>query len=73
MPLTMLNPGEEGLIVECRAQESSKRFLENLGIVPGVTVSIINEINGNIILSVKGARIALSKGLAQQLIIRQNR
>lgn len=69
MPLTMLPIGKEGVIDRCRAKESTKKFLEGLGIIPGVTLSVISEINGNMIISIKGTRIALSKGLAQQLTV----
>ena len=69
MPLTMLPIGKEAVIDRCRAKESTKKFLEGLGIIPGVALSVISEINGNMIISIKGTRIALSKGLAQQLTV----
>ena len=70
MPLTMLPPGKEAIINMCKAKESTKKFLEGLGIIPGVPVSVISEINGNLILNVKGARLAINKGIAQQLLVR---
>jgi len=70
MPLTMLPPGKEAIINICKAKESTKKFLEGLGIIPGVPVSVISEINGNLILNVKGARLAINKGIAQQLLVR---
>ncbi|HHW49453.1 MAG TPA: ferrous iron transport protein A [Clostridiaceae bacterium] len=70
MPLTMLPPGKEAIINMCKVKESTKKFLEGLGIIPGVPVSVISEMDGNLILSVKGARLALNKGIAQQLLVR---
>jgi len=70
MPLTMLPPGKEAIINVCKAKESTRKFLEGLGIIPGVPVSVISEIDGNLILCVKGARLAINKGVAQQLLVR---
>lgn len=67
MPLTMLSPGLEATIKSCRANGATKKFLEGLGIVPGATISVVNEINGDLIVIVKGSRLAINKGVAQQL------
>ncbi len=69
MPLTMLPLGKEAVINSCRAKEETRRFLEGLGLIPGVSVSVVSEISGNLIVSVKGSRVALSKGIAQQLTV----
>jgi ferrous iron transport protein A len=69
MPLTMLTVGKEAVINGCRAKDDTRKYLENLGIVPGVPISVISEMGGNLIVSVKGSRIALNKGIAQQLIV----
>lgn len=71
MPLTMLTPGREAKINACRAKEATKKFLEGLGIVPGASISVISEIDGNLIVSVKGSRLALNKGVAQQLMVQE--
>jgi ferrous iron transport protein A len=69
MPLTMLSIGKEAVVNSCRAKDATRKYLEGLGIVPGVTISIISEMSGNLIISVKGARLALGKGIAQQLLV----
>ncbi|MGI6777260.1 MAG: FeoA family protein [Acetivibrionales bacterium] len=69
MPLTMLPIGAEAVINDCRAKDSTKRFLEGLGLIPGTAISVVSEINGNIIINIKGTRLALNKGLAQQLSV----
>jgi ferrous iron transport protein A len=69
MPLTMLIPGKEAIVNACKAKNSTKKFLEGLGIMPGVPISVISEMGGNLIVCVKGARLALSKGIAQQLLV----
>ena len=65
----MLSRGREAKIIACRADDSTKNFLEALGIIPGVTISIISKMKRNIIVSVKGTRLTLSKAIARQLIV----
>ena len=38
MPLTMLPMGKEAIIDICRAKDTTKKFLEGLGIVPGTSI-----------------------------------
>jgi len=70
MPLTMLQPGKEAIINMCRVKENTRKFLEGLGIVPGASISVISEMDGNLIVSVKGSRLALNKGTAQLLLVK---
>ncbi len=65
----MLTPGKEAIINGCRAREATKKFLESLGIVPGTSISVVSEMGGSLIVSVKGSRLALNRGVAQQLLV----
>ncbi|MGF7046696.1 ferrous iron transport protein A [Paenibacillus sp. DS2015] len=67
MPLTMLPIGSSATIKECRGKETTRKFLEGLGMLPGTQITIISENGGNLIVCVKDSRLALSKGVAQQL------
>lgn len=69
MPLTMLSPGKEAVVGVCRAKDTTKKFLEGLGIIPGVAISVISEFSGYLIVSIKGSRLALNKGVAQQVFV----
>lgn len=69
MPLTMLSPGKEAVVEACRAKETTKKFLEGLGIIPGVTILVISEFSGNLIVAIKGSRLALNRGVAQQVMV----
>ena len=69
MPLTMLSIGEHAIINNCRATGKTKKHLEDLGIIPGTSISVISELGGSIILSVKGSRLAISKGIASKVSV----
>lgn len=45
------------------------RHLEDLGFLPGQSVSVVSRIAGNLIVNVKGSRVALSKELARSIIV----
>jgi len=65
----MLPVGKIARINACRARESTRKFLEGLGIVPGVPISIVSEMNGSLIVNIKGSRVAINRGIAQQLMV----
>ncbi len=45
------------------------RHLEDLGFLPGETIRVISRIGGNLVVNVKGARVALSSELAKNIVI----
>lgn len=69
MPLTMSNTGEVSLIKKVGGNEKTKRFLESLGFVTGGKVTIISMNQGDVIVNVKDSRIALSRELANKIIV----
>ena len=73
MPLTMLNPGESASIVRVGGNEETKRFLENLGFVAGSEVKVISSNEGNIIAQIKESRVAVSKGIANKIMVYEER
>lgn len=69
MPLTLASMGEENIIKRIGGNPEVKKHLENLGFVAGGNVTIITETAGNIIVNVKESRIAISKEMAQKIMI----
>ena len=69
MPLLMARRGETNKISAVRGKDEIKRFLANLGFVEGSAVTVISEIDGNLIVNVKDALIALSKQMAAKIFI----
>lgn len=69
MPLTMASPGEENIIRKVGGSPDTRKFLENLGFVAGGSVTVISEISGNVIVSVKDSRVAVSKEMAQKIMV----
>lgn len=43
--------------------------LANLGFVEGETVTVVAEVQGNLIVNVKGSRIAIGKEIATRILV----
>lgn len=69
MPLTLANIGEENIIKRIGGNPQTKKHLENLGFIPGAKVSIVNTLGGNVIVSILDARVAISKEMAQKIMV----
>jgi Fe2+ transport system protein A len=69
MPLSMIRPGESSLVKRVGGKEETKRFLENLGFVPGSSVTLISENAGNVIVHIRETRIAISKEMANKIMV----
>lgn len=69
MPLALANIGEENIIKKIGGKPEVKQHLENLGFVVGGTVKIVNTLGGNVIVNVKESRIAISREMAQKIMV----
>lgn len=69
MPLIFADIGEVNMIRRIGGNPEVKKHLENLGFVAGGTVTVLNSIGGNLIVNVKEARVAVSKEMAQKIIV----
>ena len=69
MPLTLADAGEINIIKKIGGNPETKKHLEDLGFVVGGEVTIISAIGGNVIANVKETRIAISRQMAQKILI----
>ena len=69
LPLTMANQGEPVTIKKIGGKQETKKFLETLGFVVGGTITVVSEINGNMIVNVKDSRVAIGKDMANKIMI----
>ena len=68
MPLALANPGETAVIRKVGGSPQVKKHLENLGFVAG-GVTVVAAFQGNIIVNVKEARVAISEEMARKIMI----
>lgn len=69
MPLTMAKIGETSFIKKISGKDEVRHHLAELGFVVGESVTVVSEMGGNMILSVKDSRIALDKTMANRIMI----
>lgn len=69
MPLSMVNPGDTVSVKQINGRPDTRHFLESLGFVTGSRVTVISEISGNMIINVKDTRVAVSKSMANKIIV----
>ena len=69
MPLSMAVPGAETTVRKISGRDETRRFLASLGFVEGGSVTVISELGGNLILSVKESRVALDKTMAMRIMV----
>ncbi len=69
MPLTLANIGEDNIIKKIGGKPEVKKHLENLGFVSGGNVTVISTLSGNVIVNVKESRVAISREMAQKIMV----
>jgi len=69
MPLSYAAPGEENVIRRVGGSPEVKKHLENLGFVVGGSVKVITALNGNVIVKVKEARVAINDEMARRIMV----
>ena len=69
MPITLANVGEDVMIKKVGGNPETRRFLEGLGFTAGTDVKIVSEMGGNVIVNVKDSRVAVSKEMAQKIMV----
>ncbi len=69
MPLSMIKTGESQIIKKINGNDEIKHFLENLGFIVGAVVTVVSEMQGNMIVHVKGTRVAISKSMANRILV----
>lgn len=69
MPLTFATIGEGSVIKKIGGKTEVKQFLEKLGFVVGGIVTVISENGGNVIVNVKDSRVAISKEMANKIMV----
>ena len=69
MQLSFSTTGSVVTIKDIKGKDETRRFLESLGFVVGGNVSVVSEIDGNLIVNVKESRVAISKSMANRIMV----
>ena len=69
MPLSLADIGEENTVKKIGGSPEVKKHLENLGFVVGGNVTVVTSLGGNVIVNLKGSRVAISEEMARKIMI----
>ena len=69
IPLAVTKGGDSGKIVRIAGKCELRRYLSNLGFVVGTDVSVVNTVSGDLLLDIKGTRIAMGRSMASKVFI----
>ena len=70
MSLSMMMIGEVKTIMEFKGKDNMKRRLQELGFIKGEKVQVVGENKSGLVLIIKGAKVALNRGLASMIIVK---
>lgn len=69
MPLVFAPAGEVNIIRRISGSPRVKSHLETMGFVSGAEITVVNEVAGNLIVNIKETRVAVSREMAQKIMI----
>lgn len=69
LPLAMVGESEVARVTHVRGDAETRQHLANLGFVEGSEVKVISRAAGDVIVSVKGARLALNRAMASRIAV----
>lgn len=69
LPLTYAGSGEELIIKKIGGSPKVRAHLNDLGFVVGSPVTVISSMSGNLIVSVKNVRVAVSSEMAAKIMV----
>lgn len=69
LPLAMVGPDESARVASVRGDSDLRQHLAELGFVEGSEVRVISRAAGDVIVSVKGARLALNRSMASRITV----
>lgn len=69
MPIFLANPYENLTVKRLGGTDKMKMHLRNLGFIEGEPIMILNKINQNVIVKIKGVSLAITYDFANKIFV----
>ena len=69
MPLIFADAGSENIVRKIGGSAEVRQHLADLGFNVGTPVTVVSAIGGNVIVKVKESRVAVSREMAQKIMV----
>ena len=69
MPLSLIGSGESAMVRRVGGSPEMKSHLEDMGFVAGSEVNVVSSLGGNLIVTIKGVRVAIGNDMASKIMV----
>ena len=69
IPLILADAGEENVVRKIGGSPELRQHLADLGFNVGTGVTVVSAMGGNVIVRVKESRVAISREMAQKIMV----
>lgn len=69
IPLSLAGTGDTVTIRRISGRDDVRQHLTELGFIVGDQISVVNELQGDLIVQVKDSRIAVNRGVANHIMV----
>ncbi len=69
IPLVLADIGVENMVRKVGGSPEVRQHLADLGFIAGSSVTVVSAIGGNLIVNVKGSRVAISREMANKIMV----
>ena len=69
MPIYLADCNVDLTVKKISGSDRIKKHLQELGFVVGETVQVVNKVNDNVIVKIKGVTLAISQELAKRILV----
>ena len=68
LPLAMASEGQTVMVARVRGPQDLRQRMAEMGFVQGAEVKVVSRVNGDVVVSVKGATLALNRDIAMRIV-----
>lgn len=68
LPLAMASEGQTVMVARVRGPQDLRQRMAEMGFVQGAEVKVVSRVNGDVVVSVKGATLALNRDMAMRIV-----
>lgn len=68
LPLAMASEGQTVMVARVRGPQDLRQRMAEMGFVQGAEVKVVSRVNGDVVVSVKGATLALNRDMAMRVV-----
>ena len=68
LPLAVASEGQTVMVARVRGPQDLRQRMAEMGFVQGAEVKVVSRVNGDVVVSVKGATLALNRDMAMRIV-----